>query len=160
MMLKKLLAFFTACLMMLSFACAEESVTISEVATEIGGNHVRYPQLEGLADAEVQSRINDDIVMTSGVSNHLITLVTLGQNPWKLQVDHHSAIVDDRFFSTVISARGKIGTQRDAHQYTALCYDLTTGAKVTLEELFADVDAAVSYMEAQVEESLSEELNG
>ena len=36
MMLKKLLAFFTACLMMLSFACAEESVTISEVATRSG----------------------------------------------------------------------------------------------------------------------------
>lgn len=160
MMLKKLLAFFTACLMMLSFACAEESVTISEIATVIGENHVRYPQLEGLADAALQSRINDDIVMTSGVSNHLITLVTLGQNPWKLQVDHQSAIVDGRFFSTVISARGKIGAKRDAHQYTALCYDLTTGEKLTLEELFADVDAAVDYMEAQVEDSLSEELNG
>lgn len=159
-MLKKWLAGFLACLMLGSFACAEKGVKITEVETVIGENGVRYPQLEGMADVEIQKKINDEIVLESGVSGHLVTLITMGQNPWKLQVEHESRVLDDGIFSTVISARGKIGTQRDAHAYTALCYDLSTGLRLTMDDLFADVEAAKEKMEQIVLDSLSEELNG
>jgi len=159
-MLKKWVAGFLICLMLGSFACAEKGITITEVETVIGDNAVRYPQLEGLADEEIQKNINDEIVLKSGVSGHLITLVTLGQNPWKLQVDHQSVLLNDGIFSTVISARGKIGTQRDAHAYTALCYDLKTGRQLVMSDLFLDADAAIERMETIVLESLSDELNG
>lgn len=157
--MKKWLAVILGCMMMVSFACAQEEVRIEEVVTEIGANAVRYPQLSGMADETVQKKINDDLVVSSGVSSHLVTLITLGQNPWGLQVDHRSGITDG-IFSTVISAKGKIGTQRDAHQYTALCYDLSTGEKLTLSDVFADVEAAVEKMEAIAEESLLEEFSG
>ena len=85
-----------------------------------------------MQDQAVQSRINDEIVLLSGVSNHLVTLITMGQNPWQLQVDHHSQILNGHLFSTVISAKGKVGAQRDGHVYTALVYDLETGKRLAL----------------------------
>lgn len=160
MMLKRGIAGFLGLLLLFGSACALGEITISGIKTEMGENYVRYPQLEGMEDAALQSRINDEIVLASGISNHLLTLLTLGQNPWKLQVDHQSAILDGNLFSTLISAKGRIGNQRDAHQYTALTCDLTTGERITLEDLFTDVDAAVERMEKIAEESLSEELNG
>ena len=160
MMLKRSLAGLLGVLLLLGTACALGEMKISEIRTELGDNHVRYPQLEGMADAAIQSRINDDIVLSSDVSNHLVTLVTLGQNPWKLRVDHQSSILDEKVFSTVISAKGRIGNQRDAHVYTARTYDLTTGERLVLEDLFIDVEEAVERMERIAEESLLEELNG
>lgn len=160
-MLKKILALLLVLLLATGCALAEANeIKITEVSTEIGGHYVRYPQLEGMQNAEWQSRINDQIVLLSGVSNHLVTLITLGQNPWNLKVDHQSQILDGRIFSTVISAKGKIGIQRDAHAYTALAYDLQSGERITLEDLFNDVPSAVEYMEAQVQATLSDELNG
>ena len=160
-MLKKLMTLLLGCLLLSGCALAESTeIRITEVSTEIGGHYVRYPQLEGMRDQAVQSRINDEIVLLSDVSNHLVTLITMGKNPWQLQVDHQSQILDGRIFSTVISAKGKIGTQRDGHAYTALTYDLAAGERLTLEDLFADADAAVAYMEEQAQATLSEELNG
>ena len=155
-MLRKSMAWLVMLALLIGCAMAEKNeVQITEIATEIGGHFVRYPQLAGMQDEALQRQINDDIVLSSGVSDHLITLVTLGQSPWGLQVDHRSQILDGRVFSTVISAKGKIGNQRDAHVYTALCYDLVSGERLALQDLFADVEAAAAYMEAEAEKSLS-----
>ena len=91
-MLKKWIGCFAAMLLFSSAYAGEVSIT--EVATEIGQNHVRYPQLSGMESAQVQSAINDELVLHSGVTDHLLTLVTLGQNPWKIQVDYEASIVD------------------------------------------------------------------
>lgn len=40
-----------------------------------------YPQLTGMADEAVQKKINDDIVLSSGVANHLVTLAHAGGQP-------------------------------------------------------------------------------
>lgn len=158
--MKKWLAVLLGCMMLFSFAAAEETVEITEIVTEIGSNYVRCPQLQGMKNEGVQTRINDDLALASGLSTHLVTLVTAGQSPWGMQMDHRSVIVDDSIFSTVISIRGKIGSKRDAHQYVALCYDLNTGSRITLEEVFTDADAAVEKMEQIAVDSLSEELSG
>ncbi len=137
---------------------AGAEITIEEVITQIGENLVAYPQLSGMEDEEVQQKINDDIVMASGSTNHMISLLTLtGQQT--LHVDY-DAYLNDKFFSTIISAKGKLPQKRDGHEYTALTYDLTTGERVTLDAVFSDVDAAVALMEEKASESLAEELNG
>ncbi len=133
---------------------------VSEVRTEVGESYVCYPQLEGLADEETQRRINDDIVTASGVAEHLVTLATLGQNPWTIKMDFESSFLSDEIFSTVLSARGKMAGERDGHRYTALCYRLDTGERLTLDDVFTDVEEAVVRMETIARESLSEELNG
>ena len=161
-MLKKLLCCLLAVLMMSSVAFAQDSgAEITELRTEIGENVVAYPQLAGMADAAVQQKINDDIVLSSGVTDHLITLVTLGQSSVGLKVDYKASITDERIFSVLISARGsKVGGKRDGHAYSAMTYDLTTGERVTLHDLFADEEAAVAFMEGAALATLSDELNG
>ncbi len=142
----------------LTLGAAQAQTT--EIRREIGENDVAYPQLEGMADEAVQQKINDDIVTASGVTNHLVTLVTLGQSPWGLQVDYEITLETDDAFSLVISAKGKMPNGREGQAYSALTYNLVTGERLTLEALFTDVDAAVSAMEKIAEESLAEELSG
>lgn len=144
----------------LTFAQAgAPAASVGEVRTEIGENAVAYPQLQGMADDTVQKKINDDIVLSSGVTGHLITLSTLKDSPWGLQVEY-TAYQEGDVFSTVISAKGKMPEGREGHTYTALAYDLKTGERLTVADLFSDVEAAVAHMEQLAEETLSDELSG
>jgi len=159
-MLKKWMICLMALMLLWSATAAAEEITVEEIRTQIGSNYVSYPQLSGMADASLQQKINDDIVLSSGVANHMVTLATLSGSPWKLTVDYRVCLLDDRVFSAVISAMGKLPGQRDGHAYTALTYDLTTGERLTLADIFTNPDAAAAQMEAIAEKSLAEELNG
>lgn len=157
MLKKTILGLLTACFVF-SASCAY-AAQLTEVRTEIGENTVAYPQLTGMENTAVQTSINDDIVLQSGAANHLVTLLTLGETG-KLNVTYEAAVLEDEIFSAVIDARGKMPRARDGHVYTALTYDLATGERLTLEDLFTDAEAAVALMEELAEVSLSEELNG
>ena len=115
-MLKKCSAWIAALLMLtvLMTAGAEE-MAVEEIRTQIGAHFVSYPQLKGMADQAVQQKINDDIVLSSGAANHLVTLATLGNGPWKLEVDFQVCMLNEQVFSAVISARGKLPGKRDGH---------------------------------------------
>lgn len=157
-MLKKGMLCLMAMLVFVFVQAGAEEIAIEEVKTQIGENIVVYPQLRGMADEAIQQKINDDIVLSSGVTNHMISLVTLtGQQTLVVEYD---AYLNETIFSTIISAKGKLPKIRDGHEYTALTYDLTTGERVALDEVFTDVDAAVALMEEKAAASLSEELNG
>lgn len=160
-MLKKLGIWMMVLMMIfpLTAACADEP-SVDEIRTQIGEHYVSYPQLKGLPDASVQQKINDDIVLSSGVANHLVTLATLGNSPWKLAVDFQVCMLSDQVFSVVISARGKLPGRRDGHSWTALSYDLATGDRLTLDQLLKEPDEAVARMEAIAEASLSQEWSG
>lgn len=157
-MMKKWTMLLIALLVCVFVQAGAEGVVIEEVRTQMGENTVVYPQLNGMADEAVQQKINDDIVMASGVTNHMVSLFTLtGQQ--KLNVNYE-AYLNDEVFSTVISAKGKLPKTRNGHEYTALSYNLKTGERLTLSDLFANADAAVAKMEEAAVASLAEELNG
>ena len=160
-MLRKLCAWITMLMLlaMLMAASAEEA-TVEEIRTQIGTDFVSYPQLKGLQNQAIQQKINDDIVLSSGVANHLVTLVTLGNGTWNLEVDYQACMLNEQIFSTVISAKGKLPGKRDGHAWTALTYDLETGERLSLDQLLTDVDKAVAKMEEIADESLSQELSG
>ena len=44
----------------------------------------------------------------SGVTNHLVTLATLGTSPWGLKVDYRVKFLEEDVFSAVINAQGKM----------------------------------------------------
>lgn len=154
------------CILLLLLALAAPALAqtqVDEVRTQIGENYVAYPQLTGMADEAVQKKINDDIVLSSGVANHLVTLATLatlGDSPWGLKVDYQVKLLGENVFSAVINAQGKMPDGHEGQAYSALTYDLATGERLTLDALFEDVDAAVAWMEAAAEESLGQELSG
>jgi len=157
-MMKRWTICLLAVLMCFFAHAAIAEITIEEVRTQMGESVVAYPQLSGMQDEAIQQKINDDIVLSSGVTNHMISLFTLtGQQ--KLTVEYDSYL-NDTVFSTIISAKGKLPAKRDGHEYTALTYDLTTGERMSLDQLFEDPDAAIALMEEKAVETLSEELNG
>lgn len=151
---RRLLFFLTLLAVLIGVLPANAQMKVQEVRTQIGENHVAYPQLGGMADEAVQQRINDDIVLASGVTNHLVTLATLGDSPWGLKVDYEVTLATDEVFSAVMNAEGKMPNGREGQAYAALTYDLATGERLSLDTLFADVDEAVIAMEQIAQESL------
>ena len=127
----------------------EDAVTIAEVATEIGENFVRYPQLEGMGNTALQQAINDEIVTEASIIQRLVTLPTLQQGSAGLQVTY-TAYLKNSLLSVVISAKGMMENLRSGHQYTALAYDLRSGERLQLSDFFTDPDAAVAWMEDQL----------
>lgn len=160
-MLKRLIIMLILALCLPTLCLAQESVpTVEEVKTQIGENYVAYPQLTNLADETIQAKINDDIVASSGVTEHLVTLVTLGDSPWGLQVQYQVTLNRDGVFSVLISAEGKMPNKRNGQAYTALTYDLTTGDRLGLDSLFQNEDQTMTRLETQAYGSLSQELTG
>ncbi len=145
--------------LVLCLTAAQAAPAVRDVRTQMGEDFVAYPQLEGMADEAIQQKINDDVVLSSGVTNHLVTLATLGDSPWGLQVDYEVTMLDGGVFSAVMSAKGKMPNGREGQAYAALSYDLRTGERLALDALFADVDAAVDAMEQIAQSSLAEELS-
>ena len=134
------------------------SVTVEDVRTQIGENYVSYPQLKGMRDEAVQAKINDDIVMSAGVTDHLLSLVTLGDSAWGLQVSYQVLFNRDGVFSVLLNAEGKMPSNRQGQRYTALTYDLQTGERLTLNQLFANVPDTLTKMLEKAEKSLEAEL--
>lgn len=157
-MLKRGMLLVLALLMCMLVQAGTAEITIEEVRAQMGENTVVYPQLSGMENEAVQQKINDDIVTASGVTNHMVSLFTLTEQQ-TLKVEYDAWLNDD-VFSAVISAKGRLPKARDGHAYTALSYDLQTGERVTLDQLFTDAEAAVALMEQIADETLSEELNG
>ncbi len=141
-------------------ALGEKMPEIDEIRTTIGENFVAYPQLQGMEDEEIQRKINDDIVLSSGVANHMVTLATLGESNWGLKADYEMTMLNEFVFSAVFGAKGKMPDAREGQAYTALSYDLSTGQRLTLDKLLGDVDAAVAWMEEDAEKSFAGLFSG
>ena len=152
-------------LSLLSASCAEvlaipsATTVVESVTMEKGTNRLSYPQLSGLPDAAVQRRINDDIILSAGITSHMITFATLTPDSlWGLQV-MYEAYVTDRVASFVISAEGKMPNGRQGQSNTALCYDLFTGQRILPEQLFEEPAIAQEWLEEQALRTLGEEIS-
>lgn len=151
----------TALICALTATCcaAAPTVALTDARTEIGDSCVAYPQLEGMEDKDIQSKINDDIITSADITSHIVTLATLGNSAWGLNVDYEAYLGGD-VLSVVISAKGKQPDGRNGHEYTALNYDLRTGERLAAGDIFADVNEAAARIGEIIEASLSEELTG
>lgn len=150
----------TLCFPALGTAFAEtaaDGLTSVPSVIEIGENAVRYPQLSGHADEAVQAAINSDIIISGGISSHIVTLGTLNGNPWGLQVTYKDYL-GDGFYSVMLEADGKQPDGRDGNSVIALTYDLSTGKRMDLSRLFADPEQAVAFMEDLAEASIGMEM--
>lgn len=132
---------------------------VESVTMERDGYRLSYPQLNGWHDPAVQQMINDDIVLSAGITSHMITFATLTPDSlWGLQVTYE-AYVTKRVASFVISAEGKMPNGRQGQTNTALSYDLLTGQRVKPEELFTDAEAAQLWLEEEALRTLGEEIS-
>ncbi len=132
---------------------------IDRIAMENDLGSLCYPQLSGMADAALQQKINDDIIISANVTAHMITFATLTPDSlWGLRVSYES-YVTDRVASFVITAEGKMPNGRQGYESVALSYDLATGLRLTAQDLFADPAAAREWLEAETVATLGEEIS-
>lgn len=146
-------------LLLASAALGEVSTatpSVLAVETIIGENRVRYPQLQGMGN-EIEQSINNAIVERGKIAQRMVTLATLQPGGTGLQVDFEAFLEGD-VFSAVINARGVMENGRNGQAYVALCYHLSTGEPLTLDDFFTDPELAVSYMEETLEETYPDEL--
>ena len=160
----KLLAFLLTAILLLEvpgvFAAESTTATptVREVAFVISDSSIRYPQLEGLTNADIQETINNLIVEKANITQRMVTLSTLKAGGTGLAVSY-DAYLGGGIFSTVISAKGILDQGRNSHAYTALSFDLATGRELTLADLFTKPQEAVAYMEQTLQSTYLEELS-
>jgi hypothetical protein len=65
--------------------------TIDAVIMEQDGNRLAYPQIAAGVPADIQQKINDDIILSADIVSHMITFASLTPDSlWGLQVSYES----------------------------------------------------------------------
>ncbi len=134
------------------------SVTIDDIQIDFGDNYVHYPQLSGMENLAIQTAINNAIVEEANIAQRLTTLSTLQPGGTGLQVSY-TVYQQGMLLSVVIDANGVMANLRKGQEYTALSFDLRTGNRITLLDIFINPDEALAWMEQQISDSLEDELS-
>ena len=122
------------------------------------GCSVHYPQLTGLADAQVQSAVNNAVMEAGQINARLTRMAALMNSPVKLNVSYAYTLTEE-LFSCAILADGAVETSRSTQVWAAVNYDLRTGQPITLADLFSDAEAAAAFIEAYLDEQVAPEMS-
>ena len=146
-------------LLMTVCSCAlAGSPDVNDVALDMLGSSIHYPQLTGLADPEVQSAVNAAIMEEGQINARLTRIAGLVNAPVKLTVSYTCTLEGD-VFSCAILADGAVETSRATQVWATVNRDLSTGEEITLADLFTDVDAATAFIETYLDEQVAPELS-
>lgn len=165
-MMQRLLSLLMILLLVCTGAGAEASaetiasagVTVTDVGLDLLGSSIHYPQLTGLADAEVQSAVNAAIMEAGSINDRLARMAALSNAPIKLNVSYTYMLAGD-VFSCAILADGAVATSRATQVWGTLNVDLRTGNEITFADLFADADAATAAIADILDEQVAPELS-
>ena len=164
---RRFVCLFLALMMALAALCAHAettnetpaaSVTVADMGLDLMDNSVHYPQLTGLADEAVQTRVNAAIMDKGQIETRLNRMAMLLSSPVKLRVSYTCTLMGD-VFSCAILADGAVETSRSTQVWSAVNADLRTGDEITLDDLFTDAEAATAFIEGYLEEQVAPELS-
>ena len=145
-------------LLMLTFTLAlAQTPAVNDVALDLLGSSIHYPQLNGLESA-VQQTVNAAIMEKGQINARLSRMAVLGSAPVKLNVSYTYTLEGD-VFSCAILADGAVETSRATQVWATVNYDLHTGEEITFADLFKDVDAATAFIESYLDEQVAPELS-
>lgn len=142
-------------------AGAEEAAPeVKEVALDMMGSSIRYPQLTGLADEAVQQAVNAAIMQQGRIEARLNRAAALISAPVKLNVSYECTWFDPAgVFSCAILADGAVNNNRATQEWAGINIDLRTGEEITADALFTDADEARAALEMLLDEQLAPELS-
>ena len=133
-------------LLMLTFTYAfAQSPTVNDMALDLLGSSIHYPQLTGL-DPAIQTAVNAAIMEKGQINARLSRMAALGSAPVKLNVSYAYTLQGD-VFSCAILADGAVTNSRATQVWATVNYDLRTGTEITFADLFTDADAATAFIE-------------
>lgn len=156
----RLLALLMFLLFAFSTVLAEEATgpAVADVGLDLLGSSIHYPQLTGLADAEVQSAVNAAIMEAGSINERLTRMAALSSAPVKLNVSYTCTLAGE-VFSCAISAEGAVETSRSTQVWSTLNVDLRTGKEITFADLYTDADAAAEAIAVHLDEQVAPELS-
>lgn len=114
---------------------------ITEKGLTLGNNSVKYPEITGMADENIQQQVNDAILQAGKIENRLSRMAVLMSSPVPLTVTYSAALADD-VLSVAILSSGALETERATQEWAAVNIDLRTGQEITFDDLFTDADEA------------------
>ena len=145
-------------LLMLTFTYAfAQSPTVNDMALDLLGSSIHYPQLTGL-DPAIQTAVNAAIMEKGQINARLSRMAALGSAPVKLNVSYAYTLQGD-VFSCAILAAGAVTNSRATQVWATVNYDLRTGEEITFADLFVDADAATAFIETYLDEQVTPELS-
>ena len=122
---------------------------ITEKGLTLGNNSVKYPEITGMADENIQQQVNDAILQAGKIENRLSRMAVLMSSPVPLTVTYSAALSGD-VLSVAILSSGALETERATQEWAAVNIDLRTGQTITLDDLFTDADEARTMMEETI----------
>ena len=160
-MLKRIFAVILILMLAAFSAGAEEPPAgpqVTDVALELLGSNIHYPQLTGLADEKLQAAINDAIMQQGMIETRINRAARLMTAKVKLQVSYSYTLAGP-VFSCAILADGAVVNTRPTQEWCTVNLDLTTGESIPFSALFTDEEAARAQIAALLEEEVAPEMS-
>ena len=136
------------------------SLSLRDAGLTLGIHSVRYPQVEGLENSDLEEKINSLIQQRGRIAEYSARLPLVMSGAMPLTVDW-SGMERGEILSLTLHAEGPLTTTRREERYSAVNVDLRTGEKITLQDLFTpgtDPEAALSQRLAEIGGTLSAHL--
>ena len=134
------------------------SPVVNDVALELLGSSIHYPQLTGLANPDAAAAVNAAIMEKGRINERLTRMAALTNSPVKLNVSYTCTLERD-VFSCAILADGAVETSRATQVWSTINMNLFTGEEIAFADLFTDADAATALIEAYLDEQVVPELS-
>ena len=125
--------------------------SVTEQGLSLGIHSLRYPQVSGLADAEIEAQLNQDIRDAGDVAGLSARLALVMSGSMPLLSDSRVAWEGD-VFSCVLRAEGPLTDTRWAERWACVNRDTRTGRDIALADLFTDGEAALERLAGRLEE--------
>ena len=147
-MKKRFLSLILALMLLALPALAETSdgPTVSDVALDLLGSSIHYPQITGMDDTALQSRINAAIMEGGLIEQRINRMALLMNSPVKLNVSYTYTLAGD-VFSCAMLADGAVETTRSTQEWRTVNVSLATGEAIPFGALFTDEAAARELIE-------------
>ena len=158
--MRKFLTILTGiCLAAAVCTCAAEGATVEEKALELGLSSVRFPAVTGMADAETETLVNEQIRKDLHVDAYLERLAALISDTQRsITVSWDGGILGD-VISCAMEAGGSVNPPRNSHVWTGSNIDLRDGHEISFGELFTDEAEARDAIETYLLEEVAGELS-
>ena len=136
-----------------------DGVSLTEMSLALGNSVVRYPVADGIADETLRETVDEKMKAGLDTDTYLNRMMTLiSEETLRIETAWEGAVLGD-VISCVVSAEGALADSRSTHRWTWTNIDLRDGHEITLDELFADGEAAREALEEYLDFEVAPELS-
>lgn len=136
-----------------------DGVSLTEMSLALGNSVVRYPAADGIADDTLREAVDEKMKAGLDTDTYLGRMMALiSEENLRIETSWEGAVLGD-VISCVVSAEGALADSRSTHRWTWTNIDLRDGHEISLDELFADGEAARAALEEYLDFEVAPELS-